>query len=857
MKKAVVGILAHVDAGKTTLAEAILVQAGKRKTPGRVDHGDTLLDTHALERERGITIFASQAVFSYENVDYTLLDTPGHVDFSAETERMLRVLDAAVLVISGSDGVQAHTLTLWRLLRLYQIPTFLFITKMDLCRRAQDELMEELRRELGEGCVDLTDPDCGEALAMCREDLLERYLETGEIADADVRELVAQRLVFPCCFGSGLRRDGVEGFLHTLSRYVPVPEYPGAFGARVFKISHDPQGTRLTHIKVTGGILRVRDPVEVDGVGEKCAQLRLYTGEKYTAVDAVEAGGVCAVAGWEHSRGGMGLGVEAERHSIKPALEPVMHYRIRLPQGCDPKVMLPKLRQLEEEDPQLHLRWDAQIGEIHVGLMGQVQAEILQSLIRERFGVEAEIDAGRVLYKETVRNTVEGVGHYEPLRHYAEVHLLLEPRPLCSGILLESRCAPDTLDHSWQQLILTHLAEKTHLGVLTGSPITDVKITLMSGRAHLKHTEGGDFRQATYRALRQGLMQAESALLEPVYRFRLEIPTAQIGRAITDIRARHGECEDPRNLGERTVLEGIAPVTTMNDYAQEVAAYTGGRGRLNLQVEGYRPCHNPDMVREAFDYDPEADLENTPDSVFCAHGGGFTVKWNEVPRYMHLESCCKPRQTAAPAPRYRSLDDAELEAIMNREFGPIKRPQYSMPAAGGSTYETRHPTPRRPKYLVVDGYNVIFAWDDLSRMAEGDLSMARDALLDKMAGYCAYTGCDVTVVFDGYRLPGNMGEKFDFHKVHVVYTKENETGDMYIEKCVSGMGRNTQVRVVSNDGLIQLTTIRSGVLRMTAAEFARELSSVSGEIRRMLDALHKGDMGSVGENLLAQQKKEK
>lgn len=673
-RRVVIGITAHVDAGKTTLAEAMLYRTGRLRKLGRVDHGSAAMDSHLLERERGITIFLSQAELPLGNLEVTLLDTPGHVDFSAEMERTLSVLDYAILVISGADGVQAHTRTLWRLLELYRVPTFLFVTKMDFGRCGRGQMMEHLRHELGESCVDFTPADRErrmEQLATCREDALEAYLDGGEVPDALVRQLVGRRLVFPCWFGSGLKLEGIDEFLEGLARYVEPPVYPETFSARVFKISHDPQGKRLTHLKVTGGTLRVRDAVSYAGHQEKAAQLRIYTGGRFRPVDQVPAGGVCAVQGLTATCGGQGLG--AEESGVRPVLEPVMRYRVALPPDCDSRTLLPQLRQLEEEDPQL--RFTSHGGEIHVSLMGRIQAEILKSLVSERFGVEIELDRGRVLYKETIDGPVEGVGHFEPLRHYAEVHLLLEPLPQDSGVVTATRCSEDQLDRNWQRLIMTHLQEKTHLGVLTGSPITDVKITLMSGRAHVKHTEGGDFRQATYRAVRQGLMQAKSRLLEPYYAFRLEVPPEQLGRAINDVRLRSGSFNTPEEAGDLTLLRGRVPVTEFDDYAQEVASYTGGRGRLSLEPAGYGPCHNPDAVIAAADYDPEADPDNTPDSVFCAHGGGFTVRWDKVPEYMHLPGCLeKPREDAPVRRRCIRLDDAELEAIMTREFGPVRRP---------------------------------------------------------------------------------------------------------------------------------------------------------------------------------------
>lgn len=848
-RRVVIGITAHVDAGKTTLAEAMLYRTGQLRKLGRVDHGSAAMDSHLLERERGITIFLSQAELPLGDMEVTLLDTPGHVDFSAEMERTLSVLDYAILVISGVDGVQARTRTLWRLLELYRVPTFLFVTKMDFGRRDRDCLMESLRHELGEGCVDFTPTARDrrmEQLATCREDALEAYLDTGMVPEELVRQLVRQRLVFPCWFGSGLKLEGIDEFLEGLARYVEPPAYPAAFSARVFKISHDAQGKRLTHLKVTGGTLRVRDAISYGGRQEKAAQLRIYTGGRFRPVDQVPAGGICAVQGLTATWGGQGLGEREE--AVRPVLEPVMRYRMALPPDCDSRVLLPQLRQLEEEDPQL--RFTARDGELHVSLMGRVQAEILRSLVAQRFGVEVELDRGRVLYKETIDAPVEGVGHYEPLRHYAEVHLLLEPLPQGSGLVLATRCPEDDLDRSWQRLIMTHLQEKTHLGVLTGSPVTDMKITLMSGRAHIKHTEGGDFRQATYRAVRQGLMQARSRLLEPYYAFRLEVPPEQLGRAISDVRLRSGSFDAPEEAGDMTLLRGRVPVTEFDDYAQEVASYTGGRGRLSLEPAGYGPCHNPDAVIAAADYDPEADLENTPDSVFCAHGGGFPVKWNRVAEYMHLPGCLeKPRDEEAPARRRCiRLDDAELEAIMAREFGPVRRPLYRAP----EKRETLPDTGLREigqRYYVVDGYNVIFDWDELHALADRDLSAARERLMDTLCGWAAFTRTQVVLVFDGYKVPGSLGEKLDYRGIHVVYTKERETGDMYIERFLQQVGKNDHVRVVTSDGLIQLSAVRTGVMRMSSAEFGRQVAEASDQIQAFIARMHQSGGSTIGQRM--------
>ena len=834
MKKIVAGILAHVDAGKTTLAEAMLYRTGKLRKIGRVDHGDTALDTHALERERGITIFASQAVFSTDKMEVTLLDTPGHVDFSSETERTLGVLDYAILVISGLDGVQSHTLTLWKLLRLYSVPTFVFVTKMDFARKSREEIIENLNSELDGEFVDFGDEAAmSEGLALCSESMMEKYLGGETIDEREIAEAIKLRQVFPCFFGSGLKLDGIDEFIDALEKYTIQPEYSEAFGAKVFKISHDPQGVRLTHIKVTGGSIKVREMIG----DEKISGIRIYSGAKFTTADEGRSGEICALTGLDKTHNGQGLGFEAAGE--RPTLEPVMNYRVVLPDGCDADTILPKLRELEEEDPQLHVTWNSHLKEIHVGLMGDVQAEILKSIVAERFGVKIDIDSGRVMYKETIENKVEGIGHYEPLRHYAEVHLIMEPLPRGSGLVFRTDCSEDTLDRNWQRLILMHLGEKQHLGVLTGSPITDMRITLAAGRAHIKHTEGGDFRQATYRAVRQGLMQAKSKLLEPYFSFRLEVPSEQIGRAINDIRMKSGSFDSPEESGGISVLRGRAPVTELNGYASEVAAYTGGRGRLYCESAGYDDCHNAEKVIAELAYDPEADLENTPDSVFCAHGGGFGVKWNKVGEYMHLESCLEKEKPYTPPVNRRNLhiDDKELEAIMEREFGKPKYELYRPTAKNNDENQTDFELTERKSYVLVDGYNVIFAWDELKSLADTDLGAARERLMEILCNYSAYTKNNVVLVFDAYKVPGNTGERFDFHNIHVVYTKERELGDIYIEKLISEIGKNDRVRVVTSDNLIQLSAVRFGVLRMSAAEFEREVDSVHAKIGKFLDEI--------------------
>ena len=826
------GLLAHVDAGKTTLSEALLYTAGARRTFGRVDHGDAYLDTHNLERARGITIFSKQARISTEKLDITLVDTPGHVDFAAEAERTMPILDCAVLVISGTDGVQAHTVTLWRLLERYHIPTFLFINKMDLPGTDRKKLLGQLQQELSTGCVDFTAEldEIAESCAMCDEALLETYLETGEVSEGNIRNLIEARKIFPCCFGSALKLKGIEDFLSILETYAPEKSYPADFGARVYKITRDPQGNRLTWLKITGGSLKTREVLRYvnqkgEETEEKVIQLRLYSGEKFTAPESVEAGILCAATGLSGTFAGQGLG--AEPAGNPPVLEPVMTYRVDLPKGSDPATVMPKLRLLEEEDPQLRLIWAN--GSIHVQIMGRVQLEIFRDLVLQRFGLEVTLGAGRIFYKETIENTVEGVGHYEPLRHYAEVHLLLEPLPRGSGLVFDSVCSTDVLEAPYQALIMSHLSEKAHKGVLVGGPITDMKISLLVGKAHLKHTEGGDMRQATYRAVQQGLMQAKSVILEPWYSFTLTLPTETVGRAITDIRAMGGEIEAPENSGTLSTLKGLVPAAELQDYADTVASYTQGRGRLQIALNGYAPCHNPETVIAETAYDPEADLENTPDSVFCAHGAGFNVKWNDVKNYMHLESGLKEEKAPQIIQRNTRIDDKELEAIMEREFGPVKRPVYKAPANRPATEEVSIRTPKQ-KALIVDGYNIIFAWSDLAELAQVDLEAARNKLCDILSNYAGFKKCYLVLVFDGWKTKGNPGEKSRFHNIQVVYTKEGETGDAYIESLVSQIGPNYAVRVASSDGLVQLASFRTGVLRMSSRELLEEIQLAEKEM---------------------------
>lgn len=835
-----IGLLAHVDAGKTTLSEALLYESGARRNLGRVDHGDAFLDTHELERARGITIFSKQALLETEHLDITLLDTPGHVDFSTEAERVMPVLDCAILVINGSDGVQAHTLTLWRLLERYEVPVFLFINKMDLPDVRKDQLLQKLQAQLHTACLDFSLPEdaLAEQAALCDEALLESYLETGTVTTGNLRGLIASRKVFPCCFGSGLKLSGIRELISVLDTYAPRKHFPDTFGAKVFKISRDAQGNRLTWLKVTGGSLRVRASLRYtnqkgDTREEKAVQLRLYSGDRFTAAEEVHAGQICAVTGLTETYIGQALGSEVS--GVPPMLEPVMTCRIALPAGTDPTVAMQKLRQLEEEDPQLHIVWDTHSRQLHVQIMGRIQMEVFIRLVAQRFSMDISLEDPQIYYKETIANTVEGVGHFEPLRHYAEVHLLLEPLAPGSGLVFDTTCSTDVLEIGYQRLILGHLSEKTHLGVLTGAPITDMKITLLVGRAHLKHTEGGDFRQATYRAVRQGLMQARSVLLEPWYDFTLTLPTEQIGRAITDIRSMSGEFSPPEAVGSDSILKGTVPAAELGDYADHVAAYTQGRGRLQLTLRGYQPCHNQDAVVQEKGYQPEADLENTPDSVFCAHGAGFNVKWNQVSEYMHLESCLKPKQEPQLITRNLALDDKELEAIMEREFGPIKRPLYQEPA-NRPAKETLTIRPPKQQFIIVDGYNIIFAWPELAKAAEQDLDAARRQLMDALSSFAGFKRCQIVLVFDGYKRKGNPGEKTQFHNIQVVYTKENETGDQYIESLVTQIGNNYSVRVATSDSLVQISSLRSGVLRMSARELKEEVELAKKEMK---DHYHK------------------
>ena len=869
--KLTIGILAHVDAGKTTLAESILYLTGSIRKLGRVDHQDAFLDTYELERERGITIFSKQAEFRLGEREVTLLDTPGHVDFSAEMERTLQVLDYAVLVISGADGVQGHVQTLWRLLKQYEIPVFLFINKMDQPDTNEKALMEELTNRLDEKCINfsagLETEEAKENLAVCDEAVLEHYLESGEIQKEEVVKLIAERKVFPCYFGSALKIQGVEEFLKGIETFTKKCAYPEEFGARVFKIARDAQGNRLTYLKITGGSLKVKMLLSNEKEAEegkeelweeKAEQIRIYSGNSFEAVKEAKAGSVCAVTGLSHTYCGQGLGIEA--HTFLPVLEPVLTYKIELPEDCNVHSMLIKLKELEEEEPQLHIVWDERLQEIHAQVMGEVQIEILKRMIWERYQTEVEFGSGKIVYKETIEDCVEGVGHFEPLRHYAEVHLKLEPAERGTGLHFFADCSEDLLDRNWQRLVLTHLEERVHKGVLTGSEITDMKITLVSGRAHLKHTEGGDFRQATYRALRQGLKKAKSVLLEPVYEFRLELPADKVGRAMADIQKMYGEFQLADSEGEYSVVTGFAPVSLMRDYQKEVMAYTSGHGRLFCTLKGYMSCHNADEVIEEMNYDSESDLENPTGSVFCAHGAGFIVPWNEVEDYMHLElqtptpkqveeELPMPKRTPKEAEAYLKegvQNEEELRAIFERTYGAVKRerqgwervskrnPNRNSSVRGSETENTRKEKKREPlkEYLLVDGYNIIFAWEDLNELSKINIESARNKLMDRLSNYQGYKKMTLILVFDAYKVKGNPGSIMKYHNIYVVYTKEAETADQYIEKTVHEIGRKYQVTVATSDALEQVIILGQGGNRLSAANLLEEVEAVEAEISK-------------------------
>ncbi|MDD7494196.1 MAG: translation factor GTPase family protein [Eubacteriales bacterium] len=842
MKRLTIGILAHVDSGKTTLSEGLLYGAGMLRKLGRVDHGDAFLDTHALEKSRGITIFSKQARLLYGDCEFTLLDTPGHVDFSAEAERTLSVLDYALLVVSGSEGIQPHTETLFKLLCRYGVPTFVFINKMDISHLSRQELMGGLKM-LGEGFIDFSDDvpkeEFYDGLAMCSEDMMEQYLDTGTVPADTIRQSIRQRQVFPCFFGSALKLEGIKELLAGLEEYTTEPHRGDEFGARIFKISDDPQGARLTHMKITSGCLKVKDVLHGSGWAEKADQIRIYSGAKYQTVDQAPAGMVCAVTGLTSAHPGDGLGAEAGAPS--PVLEPVLAYRAVLPEGVDAHKALSALRKLEDADPALHVAWNEGLQEIRVQLMGEVQLEIIQSLLKERFGLDIGFDQGGILYKETITSTVEGVGHYEPLRHYAEVHLLLQPLDAGGGLVFSTGCKEDELDKNWQRLILTHLKEKTHLGVLTGSPITDMSITLVAGKAHLKHTEGGDFRQATYRALRQGLMQAESRLLEPWYSFSLQVPQECVGRAMNDLQAMGASFDPPEQRQEDAVISGTAPVIKLQGYPAVLTGYTKGRGRLSCEGARYLPCHNSDEVIAAIGYDPESDTDNPADSVFCSHGAGHTVKWNAVFDNMHIPAVLRPKSEPEhehAAPILSRSDEEELIRIYERTYGPIRsnpiaafRPSVSVQSQGFRLPEAAE---TGPEYLLVDGYNIIFAWDDLAAIAKEDMDLARSRLVNLMCNYRGLHRCEIILVFDAYRIKGNTGSVETVNNISVVYTKEAETADSYIERTTHELSKNYRVQVATSDRMEQLIIIGNGAMRISADAFRKEVDRTEAAMRELM-----------------------
>ena len=842
MKRLTIGILAHVDSGKTTLSEGLLYCAGMLRKLGRVDHGDAFLDTHALEKSRGITIFSKQARLLYGDCEFTLLDTPGHVDFSAEAERTLSVLDYALLVVSGSEGIQPHTETLFKLLCRYGVPTFVFINKMDISHLSRQELMGGLKK-MGDGFIDFSDDvpkeEFYDGLAMCSEDMMEQYLDTGTVPADAIRQSIRQRQVFPCFFGSALKLEGIKELLAGLEEYTTEPPRGDEFGARIFKISDDPQGARLTHMKITSGCLKVKDVLHGSGWAEKADQIRIYSGAKYQTVDQAPAGMVCAVTGLTAAHPGDGLGAEAGAPS--PVLEPVLAYRAVLPEGVDAHKALSALRKLEDADPALHVAWNEGLQEIRVQLMGEVQLEIVQSLLKERFGLDIGFDQGGILYKETITSTVEGVGHYEPLRHYAEVHLLLQPLEAGGGLVFSTGCKEDELDKNWQRLILTHLKEKTHLGVLTGSPITDMSITLVAGKAHLKHTEGGDFRQATYRALRQGLMQAESRLLEPWYSFSLQVPQECVGRAMNDLQAMGASFDPPEQRQEDAVISGTAPVIKLQGYPAVLTGYTKGRGRLSCEGARYLPCHNSDEVIAAIGYDPESDTDNPADSVFCSHGAGHTVKWNAVFDNMHIPAVLRPKSEPEhehAAPILSRSDEEELIRIYERTYGPIRsnpiaafRPSVSVQSQG---FRLPEATETGPEYLLVDGYNIIFAWDDLAAIAKEDMDLARSRLVNLMCNYRGLHRCEVILVFDAYRIKGNTGSVETVNNISVVYTKEAETADSYIERTTHELSKNYRVQVATSDRMEQLIIIGNGAMRISADAFRKEVDRTEAAMRELM-----------------------
>ncbi len=855
MKRIVLGILAHVDSGKTTLSEALLYCTGNLSKLGRVDHQTSLLDNFELERKRGITIFSKQAILNYNDTEFTLLDTPGHVDFSAEAERTLQVLDYAILVISGTDGVQSHTATLWGLLKKYNVPCFIFVNKMDLDGADRERVLYDIRKKLSERCVDFTDDGSDEffeSAALCSDELLNEYSERDSLSQDTLVKAVKGRRIFPCLFGSALRLEGIEPLIDCIDKYTEMNAYGDSFGARVYKISEDAQGNRLTHLKVTGGRLCVRDVLESEKNTdcEKVNQIRLYYGEKYRTSEVAEAGTVCAVTGISFAVTGDGLGLE--KSGVMPVLQPVLTYRLNLPVDADAHTVLTKMRVLENEDPQLKVVWNEQLGEIQVQLMGDIQLEILQSVIKERFDLDVTFGKGNIIYKETIADTVEGVGHFEPLRHYAEVHLLLKPRERNSGLKISRDCSEDVLDKNWQRLITTHLYEKTHVGVLTGSPVTDMEIILVSGKAHPKHTEGGDFRQATYRAVRQGLRSAKSVLLEPIYEFTLEVPNDCIGRALSDIGQMSGSFEPPEQDSEFSTIKGKAPVSEMQDYSKEVMQYTRGRGRLFCTLSGYDVCHNSDEMIESIGYNCDADTFNTCDSVFCSHGAGYNVKWNEVKSHMHLPSALKAEEKAEKSKSRKTLAsfknhkdifalDKELMHIFESTYGPIKdrrafEPSIPKPEkAKEEKYKRKGKEYTGEEYLLVDGYNVIFAWDNLRELSKDNIDGARNALVNILCNYQGYKKCNVILVFDAYKVKGSDREVETVNNINIVYTKEAETADMYIEKVTHRLAKNNRVRVVTSDALEQLIILEEGALRVSSREFLFEVEQIEEEIRRIIE----------------------
>ena len=854
MKNIIIGITAHVDSGKTTLAEAMLYKTGSIRNLGRVDSGNSTLDTDPIERERGITIFSSQAELLYGDSHFTLLDTPGHIDFSAEAERTMSVLDYAVLVISGTDGVQSHTLTLWKLLRKYEVPVFIFVNKMDLIGADKSHIIDELRMKLSVSCTDFSGErtEIEENAATCCEDLMEKYLSDGNISDGDISGAIAHRRIFPCFFGSALKMQGIDEFMEAIDKFSFSKDYSAVFGAKVYKISYDQKGTRLTHLKLTGGQLKVRDEVEyTDEKGEKLSEkinsVRFYTGEKFRTADIVQAGEVCVVTGLTAAYSGQGLG--EERDSDKPLLEAVMTYRVILPDDKNEYEALKQLRLLEAQDPQLHILWNEQNREIHMQLMGAVQIEVLTKLIKERFGFDAVFSDGAVAYRETISRTVEGVGHYEPLRHYAEVHILLEPLPLGSGIQIASQCSEDELDRNWQRLILSHISEKAHIGPLTGSPVTDIRMTLVAGKAHLKHTEGGDFRQATYRAIRQGLRSTSSVLLEPYYDYELEIPADNVGKAISDLQHMSASFELPENHGDFSVIKGSAPVSEISSYQSEILAYTHGKGKILLSLGGYRECHNTEEVIQKKGYDFDGDTENSADSIFCSHGAGYVVKWNEVYDNMHLplsidndetDSTEQSNQKAAKLME-KAVSDEELMAIFERTYGKLNREAVrsfkKTKAALETDKKVRLPKYEGPDYLLVDGYNIIFAWDDLKKISEENLDASRGELINRMCNYQGYAGCELILVFDAYRVKGKHREVEKYCNINIVYTKESETADTYIERVSHELSKNHKVRVATSDGVEQMIILGNGAMRISAQEFRKRYEAAEKAIKEFIDEM--------------------